>query len=185
MVPLLLHMLRRVGQIAGMALVTLGVLALVVLGLGPHTGRYRTATVLSASMRPSIPEGSVVVVTPMRADELRTGQVLMYRIPEQDRRVVAHRVVEIVEAGDRPVVRTQGDANNGPDTWVARLETEPLWRVRAAVPHVGSAVQMLRHPYLRALSVGVVPALLALLWLRDIWVIGSGRRGAEPLAAEA
>lgn len=169
-----------------MALAAASVLALVVLGLGPHTGRYRTATVLSASMRPTVPEGSVVFVTPMAADELRTGHVLMYKVPVEDRRVVAHRVVEIVEAGDQPVVRTKGDASNGPDSWLARLETEPLWRVRAAVPYVGYAVQALRHPHLRAFSIGVVPALLVLLWLRDIWGTSSDRRTAvEPRAAEA
>ncbi len=85
-------------------------------------------------------------VTPMPASELETGDVLMYRVPVEDRRVVAHRVVEIVEAGDQPVVRTKGDPNNGPDSWVARLETEPLWRVQAAVPYAGYASKSCASP---------------------------------------
>lgn len=181
-----LRKLSRAGRMAAVGVAVVSVLALAVLGLGPHTGRYRTATVLSASMRPTIAEGSVVVLTPVPAEQLQVGDVLMYRIPVEDRRVVTHRVVELVERGDRPVVRTKGDANNAPDTWVARLESEPLWQVRAAVPYLGHAVQALRAPQLRLLSIGVVPAVWALLWLRDIWAADKGRRApAEPVAAEA
>jgi signal peptidase len=165
-----LRALDKGARLAGMAATALSVLALVVLGIGPHTGLYRTATVLSGSMRPSIPEGSVVVVTTLAAGELREGDVIMYRIPEEDRRVVAHRVVEIVEGGEQPVVRTQGDANPVPDPWSARLEGDTLWQVRGSVPAVGHAMQALRQPWLRSLSVGVVPAVLAVLWLRDIWM---------------
>jgi signal peptidase I len=173
--PALVRALGKGARVAGMAAMALSALALVLLGLGPHTGRYGTATVLSASMRPTIPEGSVVVVTPLAAPELREGDVIMYRIPEEDRRVVAHRVVEIVERGDQPVVRTQGDANPEPDAWLARLDGDTLWQVRGAVPVLGHAVQALRHPWARPLSVGVVPVVLAVLWLRDIWRVGETR----------
>lgn len=169
MAPTLFRALRRGARLAGMAGMALSALILVVFGLGPHTGRYQTATVLSGSMRPTIPEGSVVIVTPMPATEVREGHVIMYRIPEEDRRVVAHRVVEVVEGGSQAVVRTQGDANPEPDAWTARLEGETLWQVRAAVPVLGHAVQALRQPWMRSLSVGAVPAVLALLWLADIW----------------
>ncbi|MDP9020795.1 MAG: signal peptidase I [Actinomycetota bacterium] len=169
MAPTLFRALRRGARLTSMAAMALSVLTLVVVGLGPHTGRYQTATVLSGSMRPTISEGSVVFVTPMPATEVREGHVIMYRIPEEDRRVVAHRVVEIVEGGSQPVVRTQGDANPEPDAWTARLEGETLWQVRAAVPLLGHAVQALRQPWMRSLSVGAVPAVLALLWLTDIW----------------
>lgn len=181
MAAMLVRGLRRGARVAGMAAMALSVLALVFLGLGPHTGRYRTATVLSASMRPTIPEGSVVIVTPLPATEVREGHVIMYRIPEEDRRVVAHRVVEVVEGGEQPVVRTQGDANPEPDAWTARLEGDTLWQVRGAVPALGHAVQALRHPWARSLSVGVVPAVLALCWLADIW----RPRDTRPRAAAA
>lgn len=182
MAQALVPALRRGARVAGLAAMALSALALVFLGLGPHTGRYRTATVLSASMRPTIPEGSVVVVTPLPASELREGHVLMYRIPEEDRRVVAHRVVEIVEGGEEPVVRTQGDANPEPDAWVARLEGETLWQVRGAVPMLGYAVQALRHPWARSLSVGVIPAVLAMLWLAGI---SRAREDRAPAGAAA
>lgn len=180
MAPALFRALRRGAVLAGMAAMALSVLALILLGLGPHTGRYQTATVLSGSMRPTIAEGSVVIVTPMPATSLREGHVIMYHIPEEDRRVVAHRVVEVVEGGEQPVVHTQGDANPEPDAWTARLEGDTLWQVRGAVPKLGFAVQALRGPLVRTLSVGVVPAVLALLWLADIWRSGGTRDPAGP-----
>ncbi|HEX2173033.1 MAG TPA: signal peptidase I [Dehalococcoidia bacterium] len=178
----LLQLVRRASRIAGLAVVGLCLLTLLALGLGPRTGAYRTLTVLSGSMRPTIPEGSVVVVTPVALGEVRVGDVITYRIPVEDRRVVSHRVVEVVEEGDHPVVRTQGDANAAPDPWLARLDSDPAWRVRAAVPKLGYLIQALRRPPVTTLATGLVPALLAAIWLADIWFPGR-RRTVRPVPA--
>ena len=177
-----LHLARRAGRLVGLVLVGLCLLTLVAVGLGPRTGAYRTLTVLSGSMRPTIPEGSVVVVTPVALGQVRVGDVITYRIPVDDRRVVSHRVVEVVEGGDHPVVRTQGDANAAPDPWLARLDSEPAWRVRAAVPKLGYLIQSLRRPALANMLTWLVPALLALIWLADIW-FPTRRRVHRPVPA--
>jgi len=154
-------------------------LLLLVVGIGPRTGRYQTATVLTGSMRPAMPEGSVVLATPMAARDVRVGDVITYRIPVEDRRIVTHRVVEVVRDGDRPVVRTKGDANKDPDTWVAELTGATVWKVRVAVPKAGYLFEWLRRPQARQLLVFVVPLLLAFLLLRDIW-----RRTPDPVPVE-
>lgn len=161
-------------------LVALAAVVLVVIGLGPHTGRYRTATVLTGSMRPTVPEGSVVFVTPLAARDLRVGDVIMYQIPVEDRRVVAHRVVEVLEGGDQPVVRTKGDANDQADAWVARLDGGPLWEVRGAVPEVGHVLHALRQPVVRQLCVVALPLLLCLIWLGEIWLPRRPRTATGP-----
>lgn len=144
--------------------------------VGPRTGRYATLTVLSGSMRPTIPEGAIVVVTPQLPEEIRTGQVITYQVPEGDRQVVSHRVVEIVRGGDRPVIRTQGDANEGPDPWLAEVDDDTVWRVRYTVPAVGHVIAWLRQPVAHRITVFLLPAVLALVWLVDIW-----RPEPEPL----
>jgi signal peptidase len=154
-------------------------LLLLVVGIGPRTGRYQTATVLTGSMRPTMPEGSVVLATPMAARDVRVGDVITYRIPVEDRRIVTHRVVEVVREGNRPVVRTKGDANKDPDTWVAELTGATVWKVRASVPKAGYVFEWLRRPQARQLLVFVVPLLLAFLLLRDIW-----RRPPDPVPVE-
>jgi signal peptidase I len=128
------------------------------------------ATVLSASMRPTMPEGSVVLITPMAARDVRVGDVVTYQIPVEDRRVVTHRVVEILEGGEHPVIRTQGDANNAPDPWIARMASGPLWKVRGAVPAVGSAVNALRLPVAQRVCVLVLPLVMSMIWLGEIWL---------------
>lgn len=154
------------GRLLGPVVVACAALVFAVLAVGPRTGAYRTYTVLTASMRPDMPEGTVVVSTPIALHEARVGDVITYRIPVEDRRVVTHRVVEVVRPG---VVVTKGDANNAPDAWVAELKGQRVWKVRAAVPGVGYALERLRTPAARRLALFVVPLLLAALWLKDIW----------------
>lgn len=156
-------------RLLGPAFVALSLVAFGVLALGPRTGRYQTATVLTASMRPTMPEGSMVVTTPVHPADLRVGDVITYRIPVEDRRIVTHRIVEIHQPGPTPVVRTKGDANNGVDPWTARLTGGTVWKARGAVPKVGYATVWLRDPRLRPLLVLFVPFVLAALWLKDIW----------------
>lgn len=168
-------LLRRLAGVAAWALVLACAAFFLAVGVGPRTGRYGTLTVLSGSMRPTIPEGSVVLVTPLDPSDIRVGQVLTYAIPEGDRRVVSHRVVEIVEGGDRPVVRTQGDANDAPDPWLAKVDGDTAWQVRHAVPGAGYLINWLRQPLVHQVSVWLFPALLAVVCLVDIW-----RRDPEP-----
>ncbi|HWC12726.1 MAG TPA: signal peptidase I [Acidimicrobiales bacterium] len=152
-----------------LALVAFAWLAFVALGLGPRTGLYQTVTVLTGSMAPNIPEGSIVVITPLQPRQVRVGDVLTYSIPVEDQRVVTHRVVEVLEGDEHPVVRTQGDANDGPDPWVARMEEGPLWKVRAVLPKGGHAIHTLRQPLARRICVLVLPLVVCAMWLREIW----------------
>ena len=142
---------------------------LVAVGIGPRTGRYRTLTVLSGSMTPGIPIGSVLVVTPERPDRMRVGQVVTYAIPVDNHRVVSHRVVKILEGGSRPVFQTKGDANDAPDPWIAQVNDRQVWRVRYVIPHLGAALQWLRRPAVHTATVLVAPAVVAVSVLVGIW----------------
>jgi len=138
-------------------------------GLVPRTGWYRVETVLSGSMKPDFAPGDMVVVTPEPARDIRVGQVISYSIPVGDHHVETHRIVKILERGEHPVIRTKGDANNGVDPWVARLDDATAWRVSAVVPQAGRLIEWLRSPITHFLTVFLAPLLLALVWLRRIW----------------
>lgn len=166
----LLRIVRLGSRLMGTAAVTVALLALLAIGLGPPTGAYQVRTVLTGSMRPTMPEGSVIVITPVAVSQLRVDDVITYRIPVEDRRIVTHRIVEIVEPGTEPVVRTKGDANNAPDPWVARLKGDQAWRAELSVPKVGYLLAALRHPAVFRLTVLVAPALLALASVVRIWM---------------
>ena len=143
---------------------------LLVVGIGPLTGRYRVATVLSGSMSPTMDAGSMVFSTPEPASSVAAGQVITFEIPTGDHRVETHRVIEVIKDGPEPVVRTKGDANTAPDPWQAKLDgSTPLWRARFAVPKLGYLVQALRGPWFRIVSTLLAPALFLVVCLATIW----------------
>lgn len=156
----------RAGRWAGRAALVASIIAFALLAIGPRTGRYRTLTVLTASMRPNVAPGSVVVTVPVRIEDLAVGDVITYAVPVDDHRVITHRVVEIVEPG---VVRTKGDANDSADPWLANLQGGTAWRMRGAIPGVGYAIQTMSLPIARVATVFVSLGAAVILGLRSIW----------------
>ena len=139
-----------------------------VIGIGPHTGRYQVATVLSASMRPTFDPGALVFATPVDATALRMGDIVMTQAPLPGRPIFAHRVVGVGRTAAGVVVHTKGDANNAPDPWETRIEGR-AWRVRTHADELGYAIQALRKPHVQRLLGRLVPALLVAVWLVAIW----------------
>lgn len=154
-------------------------LALAVL---PRLGLYRPVTVLSGSMRPTFSPGDMIVVRPEPVSAVRVGQVISYQVPTGAHQVETHRIVRILSGGAHPVIQTQGDANNAPDQWTAKLEGNTAWELSAVVPKLGYAVNALRSHALRVASIFIAPLLLALLFLLEIW--GVRGRSAETEAIE-
>jgi len=164
---------RPVAAQAGAALAAAAVLVAVValLGLvaGPRVLGYRTLSVLSGSMSPGMPTGSMVIVQPIPPEALQVGDVITFQPPERHGMVVTHRVVEIVEAGSEPVVRTKGDANEVADPWVARLHGGTVWRANHVVPHLGTLIMALRLPAIRLSLLYGGAALFVISALAALW----------------
>ncbi|MGH3435983.1 MAG: signal peptidase I [Sciscionella sp.] len=114
------HRGRRIGNIASTVAVGVFVVAAVALALAltlvPAIAGGRTLTVLTGSMRPAIPAGSVVVVRPVAPESLVVGDVITYAtidpVSGHDE-LVTHRVAELRPGG---VFITKGDANRVPDS---------------------------------------------------------------------
>lgn len=157
-------------------------LLLIFIALLPGLGLYRPVTVLSGSMRPTFSPGDMVLLAPEPLSAVRVGQVISYRVPTGAHQVETHRVVHVLQPGAHPLIQTQGDANNAPDPWSARLEGKTAWHMIAAVPHIGYLVNWMRSPSLRIAAIVLAPAILALLALLEIWRGGDRRcrGGAEP-----
>jgi signal peptidase I len=151
----------------GLLICSLAAAVLSVLGLA--TGWWRVLPVLSPSMRPAFDAGSAVVAVRVPAGSVRRGDVIVYQAPVADHRVVAHRVVRVVEAGARPVVQTGGDANNAPDPWLARLQDDSVWEVRRELPYLGYALVFLHRPQVRLAMALVVIGCALSAGLHAIW----------------
>lgn len=112
------HPVRRVsGWLLSLVLIVAGVGAIAVGVIPPMTGAS-AYNVLSGSMEPTLPVGSVVVVRPQPADQIKPGDVITYtdRDPASlATRVVTHRVVAVEQGPGGLSFRTRGDANDTPD----------------------------------------------------------------------
>lgn len=160
--------MRRLATIGATTIVAASAFVLMVLGMGPRTGMYRTLTVLSGSMEPQIQTGAVIFVTPKPVSEIKVGDVLTFQIPDADS-VVTHRVMELNREGGTTSMITKGDANTAPDPWNAIITDDTAWEVRASVPGLGWVIRFMRSPLLKTITVWVVPGLLAGVYLADIW----------------
>jgi signal peptidase len=151
------------------------------LAVFPQLGVYRTATVLSNSMRPTFAAGDLIVIRPEPLRDVRVGQVISYRVPTGAQQVETHRVLRVLQGGNAPIVQTKGDANNWRDPWTAQLHGGTAWKLSFVVPYAGYAINALRSRSVHLAAIFVVPALLALLFLNDLWRPSARRR--EPLDA--
>ncbi len=161
--------LRVSGRLVRDVAFLFAVLLFLGIAVGPRTGHYRTVTMLTGSMSPAYPPGSVVVVVPQRSAEVREGQVLTFVAPTPERRVVTHRVVEVVRTQPRVVVRTKGDANAEADPWLAEISDDVVWRARADIPMLGTVIRMLREPWVGTALLYVLPGLLLSWLLAGVW----------------
>jgi signal peptidase len=126
---------------------------------------WQLQTVLSGSMAPTYPVGSLLVVGQIDASDVRPGMAVVFEDPANRGRIVTHRVVERVPA-DTVQFRTQGDANAAPDpvTVPARLIRG---RVLSHVTHLGTLMEWLQWPRSFVLLVVAPATLIVIVEWRD------------------
>jgi signal peptidase len=180
--------LRAAGRLLTTLLTLTAVAGFLGLAVGPHVLGYRTVTMRTGSMRPVIAPGDVVVIRSEPVAALRPGQLLTFAAPVPGRPVLTHRVVTVEHQAAGTVVTTKGEANPGPDPWLARLDDTKAWHAVAIVPAVGWVIAALHRPLVHVISVWLVPAWLCAEVLIGLWRVpepGRGgrrsRRDAEPI----
>ena len=137
---------------------------------------WKLQPVRSASMEPTYAVGSLLVVEPVDASQVRPGMAVTYADPVGGDRLVTHRVVQRAP-GERVAFLTQGDANTFLDPLPVPAR-EIRGRVRSHVPAMGTVLHALRWPRNALVLVGL-PALVLVL----SEVVGRGGRRAARLAA--
>ncbi|MEZ0448098.1 signal peptidase I [Cellulomonas sp. ICMP 17802] len=121
--------------VSGAALATVVLLALVMIVV-PLAMRATPFTVLTGSMNPTMPPGTLVVTRPVSTDDIAIGDVVTYQIHSNQPEVVTHRVVGIGfrSDGERQFL-TRGDANNAIDPAVRAVQVRGV--VAYHVPYLG------------------------------------------------
>lgn len=127
--------------------------------LVPRIAGATPYTVLTGSMRPSYPEGTLVVVKPVEFDEIGLGDVITYQLESGRATVVTHRVVGTANRFDgEQVLVTRGDANEDPDPERVR-EVQVQGELWYSIPYLGHVNNAITGSQ-RQTAVLVVSALL-------------------------
>lgn len=147
------------------------VLVLVVAVLLPRMAGATPYTVLTGSMQPNYPAGTLVVVKPVDIDDIALGDVITYQLESGRSTMVTHRVVaagsSLGGSGER-VLRTQGDANDAVDQEPVR-EVQVQGRLWYAVPYLGHINSWISSGTRQVVTTGLVAALA----IYAAWMFGS------------
>lgn len=120
---------------------------------------YNYKTVLTGSMEPAIPVGSIVITKEQSSYEIE--DIISF---QEKGSVITHRIISI----DRERYITKGDANNVADTEEVQ-QKQILGKVILTIPLLGYLVMWLMSPF----------GIISLFIIIGIWYIATGRnRGA-------
>lgn len=147
------RILRGMGSIL-MLVVIVACLCLVI----PKAAGYDTYVVVSGSMEPTIPVGSLVFSKETDPSQLAMGDVIVFMSVTREDTPITHRVVS--NDTTKSVIVTKGDANEREDVNPVPYDNV-IGKVATHVPRVGYAAAMLTS------KVGKIVAALLLLeaWL--------------------
>lgn len=128
-------------------------------------------TILTGSMRPTYPPGTLVVVKPADVAELRVGTPITYQIRSGEPDVVTHRIVAIQQSG-RGITTyiTRGDNNNSDDENPVQIG-QIRGKVWYSVPYVGYVNNWLNGEQ-RKITVAVI--VIGLFGYALVMFVGAG-----------
>ncbi len=147
-------------------------LVLVSAVLLPRLAGATPYTVLTGSMRPDYPPGTLVVVKPVAIEDIAVGDVITYQVESGESAVVTHRVVSVgstVSGSGERVLHTQGDANDVADQEPVR-EVQVRGLLWYSVPHLGHVNTWIPGSTRQFVATGAGAVLAAYA----AWMFGAG-----------
>lgn len=129
----------------------------------PNLIGYKSMAVISGSMEPNIPVGSIVYAKKADFEDFKVGDVVSYRISESS--MVTHRVEEI--DNDARTLTTKGDANETVDGSPVE-ENQIVGKVAFSVPLIGFISIYIKTPLGIAVGCAVIFVLILLNFIPDL-----------------
>lgn len=144
--------------------IVLGVLIILVAAV--LTGRYKgmqAFTVLTGSMEPELPVGSVIITVPADINSLSVGDDISF-VRDESLTVITHRVVEIDKASEQ--VTTRGIANNVTDS-PSRIDNV-LGKVIFCIPRAGYLAVYFADTRVKTISMIILIAAVFILIIKPM-----------------
>jgi len=164
------------GLSAGL-LAFLGLIGALVI-LIPAVSGSTPMTILTGSMQPTYPPGTLIIVQPIEPDAIVIGDPITYQIESGKPEVVTHRVVAISATGSQLSFTTQGDNNAVADTNPV-LPVQVRGKVWYAVPYIGyvnTIVNGDNRSWIVPLSAVALFAYAGWMFASGIWTAARRRR---------
>lgn len=140
---------------------------LVIFIIGARLLGLQMFTVLSGSMEPEYPTGSLIYVKEIDPAELEVGDVITYRLSGST--IATHRIVEIMADAEDPdefQFRTKGDANDSEDA--VPVESSSLIGTPVlTLPKIGVFASSIQSPPGSYAALAVGAALLLFVFVTD------------------
>ena len=143
-------------------------LVLVLLLVAPRVFGMHVFTVLSGSMEPAYPVGSMIYVKSVDPFQLKEGDVISFLLDENT--IATHRITGIVpDEEDESVIRfrTKGDANDAEDGSLVHCRNvvgTPIF----TIPKLGYFADYIQHPPGMYIAVSAAAIVLLILLLPDL-----------------
>ncbi|MBA2382093.1 MAG: signal peptidase I [Chloroflexi bacterium] len=173
--------LRRIIDL-GLVVLIIIVLLGIILGRGASLVGRESIIIGGGSMEPAIGLGAAVLVAPVQATDLATGDVVSMQVGPE-RTMYTHRIVAIIDREDGRWIQTKGDANADKDPTLVPA-TAVVGRVELVVPYVGYLLSLLSLPIGVMFVLGLAATLLALAWLLESLEL-DGRPGRDATGADS
>jgi signal peptidase len=173
------RILRRI--FSGLLGAVLGITALVLLGafVVSLLGIARFVPVLSNSMAPDMPMGSLAIALPVERPDVSTGDVIIFTAPVGPDRRVIHRVTHVLEGEEtqqivdytptKVYLETQGDNNPAADPWILTISDDIVWTQSVVVPSAGWPAIWLGDPKIRFAAFGLAGIAIVAWALVAVW----------------
>ncbi|WP_167555329.1 signal peptidase I [Gottfriedia acidiceleris] len=129
-------------------------------GKPPTFFGHQVYYVLSGSMEPTLPKGSIIIVKDITSEtKLSLGDIITFKMPYNEDILVTHRINEVINENGQLVYRTKGDANPIQDPWI--IEKESIVSVYSGVklPIVGYFLKQIHKSF----SISLLLTILGLI----------------------
>ena len=157
--------------VAAVVLLAVALVGVRIVGLQPYV-------VLSGSMDPTYPVGSLIYVKSTDYKQLKIGDPITFMVSEDT--VATHRIIEVLPDEDDPsTIRyfTQGDANDAPDGSSVHYKNiigKPVF----SIPYLGYVSNYIQTPPGKYVAISGCALLMLLVFLPDVFVKDEKRDSA-------
>ncbi len=161
----------RVGRIAAIVIFLLVVCGVAIVATAVLTGDWQATPIVSGSMVPKLPIGSIAVSQREPLNDLRVGDIAELHPPFSRQVTYVHEIIRLHHRDGKVIVKTKGIANPIPDPWTVVVTSSHVYLVRGEIPYVGYVVSWVRtrggHETV-LVGAGLFAMLLVTLTLRDV-----------------